>query len=125
MGDDKKELISQKDLLEEWHAFKKFAIKKNIIEMAVGVIMASAFGKFANAVAEYLLMPIINAALYETGKDWRNKTIEIGAIEFEMGKFIGATIDFLITALILYIIYIKLLKPLLSFSEEEKKKEKE
>jgi large conductance mechanosensitive channel len=79
--------------------FKAFALKGNVLDLAVGVIIGGAFGKIVTALVDHVLMPVINMA---GGGDASFKELKIGAIE--IGAFLQATIDFLIIAFILFLV---------------------
>ena len=82
-----------KKLLKE---FKDFAMKGNVIDMAVGVIIGAAFGKVVTAVIEIFLNPLIEALpKMETGG-----TGFLGSVL----KFVGVAVEFLLTALVLFAI---------------------
>jgi len=89
-------------LLQE---FKDFAAKGNVIDLAVGVIMGQAFGKIVSALVADLIMPIVGAIL--PGGDWREFTIT--PLNLKIGSVIGATIDFLVVAMVLFIVIVKIL----------------
>lgn len=82
--------------------FQEFALKGNVIELAVAVIIGGAFGKIITSLVEDIIMPaVINPLLSQAGMDWREATIGPG---IAIGSFIGAVVDFVIIALILYLI---------------------
>ncbi|MCE2833239.1 MAG: large conductance mechanosensitive channel protein MscL [Chitinophagaceae bacterium] len=79
--------------------FKDFALKGNVLDLAVGVIIGGAFGRIVTALVDTILMPLINML---AGGDAPLKEIKIGIIE--AGAFLQAALDFLIIALILFVI---------------------
>lgn len=96
--------------------FKKFALKGNIIDMAVGVIVGGAFGKIVTSLVNDLIMPLISLA---TGQlDFQNmfialdgktyKTLEeakaVGAATLNYGNFITVIIDFMIIAISIFLV---------------------
>jgi large conductance mechanosensitive channel len=82
--------------------FQEFALKGNVVELAVAVIIGGAFGKIITSLVEDVLMPaVINPLLSQAGTNWREATIGPGVA---IGSFFGAVVDFLIIALILYFI---------------------
>ncbi len=81
--------------------FKDFISRGNIFDMAVGVIMGSAFGKIVTALSECLIMPVITIF---TGKvDVSELTWTIGVTTLPYGQFLQSIIDFLLTALAIFI----------------------
>ncbi|MCR5529652.1 MAG: large conductance mechanosensitive channel protein MscL [Saccharofermentans sp.] len=81
--------------------FKDFALKGNVMDMAVGVIIGGAFGNIVTALTDSFITPLIQAI---TGND----EVEVGGqfvingAAFTYGAFISAVINFLILALILF-----------------------
>ena len=114
---DKKEIITKgtKTLKE----FKTFISKGNVVDLAVGVIIGSAFGKIVSSLVNDILMPIIGIII--GGIDFSNLTIQIKDATIKYGIFIQNIIDFLIVAFCIFI-FIKLINKV--SKKEEKKKEK-
>jgi large conductance mechanosensitive channel len=92
-------------LLEE---FKKFALKGNVIDLAVGVIIGAAFGKIVESLVKHILMPIIGMLLPgEQGYlGWK---LAIGAKEVPYGLFLGELVNFAIVAFALYVFIVRFL----------------
>jgi large conductance mechanosensitive channel len=82
--------------------FKEFAIKGNVIDLAIGVIMAAAFGKIIAALTESIIMPLISLFLGKT--DFRQIAVSIRGTVFPIGVLIQAIIDFVLVALVLFLI---------------------
>jgi large conductance mechanosensitive channel len=94
--------------------FKEFAVKGNVMDLAVGVIIGAAFGKIVDSVVNDLIMPLISKAT--GGLDFSNYFIPLagqtattlaeakkaGAV-FAYGNFITVAINFIILALIIFI----------------------
>lgn len=97
--------------------FKEFAVKGNAIDLAVGVIIGAAFGKIVDSVVNDLIMPIVGAIF--GGLDFSNLFIALGEVPagtamtlaelkkagvpvFAYGNFITILINFLILALIIF-----------------------
>lgn len=81
--------------------FKEFALKGNIMELAVALIIGAAFGKIITALVDNILMPIIGSFI---GKSFTDLTAQINGVSVKYGLFIQAIIDFLIVALVVFII---------------------
>jgi large conductance mechanosensitive channel len=82
--------------------FKEFALKGNVVDLAVAVIIGGAFGRIISSLVEDILMPaIINPILAQAGTDWREAVIGPGIL---LGSFIGAVVDFVIIAFILFLV---------------------
>ncbi|MBO7115555.1 MAG: large conductance mechanosensitive channel protein MscL [Prevotella sp.] len=95
--------------------FKEFAMKGNVMDMAVGVIIGGAFGKIISSLVEDVLMPIISLAtgnisftdLFVTLDGSKYNTLaaakEAGAAVFAYGQFIQNIIDFIIIAFCIFL----------------------
>lgn len=86
------------------HDFKEFAFKGNVLDMAVGVIIGSAFGKIVTSVVNDLIMPIF--AYLTSGMKFEDLKIVLdektgSAIMY--GNFISSVVDFLIIALSIFL----------------------
>ena len=82
--------------------FKDFAMKGNIIDLAVAVIIGGAFGKIVTALTDAIIMPIISLLL---GKDGiTDVKFTIGNTIFPVGVFLQAVIDFILIAFVLFLI---------------------
>ncbi|MBI3778718.1 MAG: large conductance mechanosensitive channel protein MscL [Gammaproteobacteria bacterium] len=92
-------------LLEE---FKNFALKGNVIDLAVGVIIGAAFGKIVDSLVKHLIMPTIGVMLPgEQGYlGWK---FVINGKDIPYGLFLGEVVNFLIVALALYLFIVKFL----------------
>jgi large conductance mechanosensitive channel len=102
---------AKEEAKEEFENFSKFAFKGSMIQMSVAFILGAAFKNVVTSISENLIMPIINFLLNKTGTDWRSLSwTPIDGMIFEFGKFMGSFIDFLIIAIILYIIWKKIFK---------------
>jgi large conductance mechanosensitive channel len=88
-----------------WQEFKGFAFKGNVIDLAVAVVIGTAFSNVVNALVKNIIMPLISYAgpVSEGYRGWT-----IGRIE--VGVFIGEVINFLLIALALFIVIAKLIK---------------
>lgn len=114
---DKKEIITKgtKTLKE----FKTFISKGNVVDLAVGVIIGSAFGKIVSSLVNDILMPIIGIII--GGINFSNLTIQIKDATIKYGIFIQNIIDFLIVAFCIFI-FIKLINKVSKKEEEKKEK---
>ena len=96
--------------------FKEFAMKGNVMDMAVGVIIGGAFGKIVTSLVSAVLMPIISVAsggisltdmFVNLSDDVKYKTLaeaqEAGASVFAYGQFIQNIIDFIIIAFCIFL----------------------
>lgn len=82
--------------------FKKFVMRGNVLDLAVGVIIGGAFGKIVASLVGDILMPLIGLIL--GGIDFSGLAITIGKAEVKYGVFIQTVVDFLIIALVIFLI---------------------
>ena len=82
--------------------FKQFAVKGNVMDLAIGVIIGGAFGKIITSLVENVLMPIIGVLLQ--GMNFHDLSIKVGEAQIKYGLFIGAIIDFIIIAFVLFVL---------------------
>lgn len=83
--------------------FKQFALKGNVVDLAVAVVIGNAFTAIVNAVVADLVMPVVGLVL--PGGDWRNVTVT--PLQLRLGHLLGALLDFFIIALVLFIVVVK------------------
>ncbi len=101
--------------------FKTFAVKGNMIDMAVGIIIGAAFGKIITSLVGDMIMPPIGLLL--GGVDFSNLTVvlkeaveKVPAVTLNYGKFIQTVIDFLIIAFCIFV----MVKGINTLKREEK-----
>lgn len=89
--------------------FKKFAMKGNVIDMAVGIIIGAAFGKIVSSLVSDIIMPPIGVLL--GGIDFSNLSITLkkasegaAAVTLNYGIFINTVIDFVIIAFAVFVV---------------------
>lgn len=85
-----------------WKEFKEFISKGNVIDMAIGLVMGSAFTAIVNAVVEGILMPIISGLT--AGVDYKDLVFNVFGAKLQVGNVINAIITFLIISLFLFLI---------------------
>lgn len=85
-----------------WKEFKEFISKGNVIDMAIGLVMGSAFTAIVSAVVDGILMPIISGLT--AGVDYEDLTVNFFGSKLLIGSVINAIITFLIISLFLFII---------------------
>ena len=107
--------------------FKAFAMKGNVVDMAVGVIIGGAFGKIVSSIVADVIMPPIGmlvGGMNFTDLKWVMKPAEVvngeevAAVTLNYGNFLQATFDFLIIALSIFL-FIRLLTRLTEKKKEE------
>ena len=75
--------------------FREFAVKGNIVDLAVAVIIGAAFGKIIASLVEDIIMPGVGALV---GVDFKTLAVQVGEAKILYGKFIQTCVDFVIIA---------------------------
>ena len=102
-------------MLEE---FKNFALKGNVIDLAIGVIIGAAFAKIVDSLVKNIIMPLIGLLL-PSEQGYLAWKVTIGAKEIPYGLFIGEVVNFVIIALALYLFIVKFLGFVMRAKKEE------
>lgn len=89
--------------------FREFAVKGNVMDLAVGVIIGAALGKIVSSLVEDLVMPLVGTLL--GGLNFSGLALSIGSATLKYGKFLQTCVDFLIIAWAIFLI-IKLINRL-------------
>ena len=99
---------------------KKFLVETNAMSLALGVVIGGAVGKLVSSLVDGLIMPIVSVAI--PGGEWRDWKLVlhagtagadgkmVGEKAILAGQILGATVDFLIISLVVFVIASKLLK---------------
>lgn len=102
--------------------FKEFIARGNVLDMAIGIIMGSAFTAIVTSMVDDILMPIISGLT--AGIDYQDIVANVGGASLKVGNFINAIISFLIIAFVMFLI-VKGLNSLHKEEAEEEVTEKE
>lgn len=95
--------------------FREFAVKGNVVDLAVGVIIGAAFGKIVSSLVEDMVMPAIGAV----GRvDFKGLMWQVGNAQILYGKFIQTCVDFMIIALAIFLA-VKLINYLRRLDQEK------
>lgn len=86
--------------------FKNFALKGNVVDLAIGVIIGAAFGKIIDSLVKHIIMPLISLIMPGEQGYLAWKWVFNGK-EIPYGLFIGEVVNFLIIALALYLFIVK------------------
>ncbi len=79
--------------------FKEFISRGNVVDLTVGIIIGGAFGKIVTSLVADVVMPLINPLI--PGGDWRKLEVWNG---IKIGSFMGNLLDFLIMALMVFLL---------------------
>ena len=82
--------------------FRDFAMRGNVMDLAVAVIIGVAFGAIVNSLVNDILMPLIGLVL--GGIDFNALAFQVGAATVKYGAFIQAVVNFLIVAFVIFLI---------------------
>ncbi len=121
MADEKK----PKKKFKFFEEFKAFAIKGNAMSMAVGVIIGGAFQSIVTSLTENFIKPLIavftgGVKTDEAGNpQYIGGSFAINGVEFNYGAFLSAVINFIIMALILFLL-VKLMNKLMTIGHKKK-----
>lgn len=81
--------------------FKAFIMRGNVVDLAVAVIIGGAFGKIVTSLVSDIVMPVIGLII--GGIDFTGLAVTIGSAKVTYGNFINNIIDFLIIALVIFL----------------------
>lgn len=99
-----------------WDEFKEFAVRGNMIDMAIGIIVGGAFGKIVTSLVNDIVMPPFGLLLGQvdfsnmyinlSGGDYGSlaKAQEAGAVTLTYGQFLTTVLDFLIVSLVMFVV---------------------
>lgn len=86
--------------------FKDFAFRGNVLDLAIGVVIGSAFTAIVTALVNYIIMPLVG--IITGGTNIKNLSIDVGGAKLEYGAFLQAVVDFILIALVIFI-FIKII----------------
>ena len=107
-----------KGFIEE---FKAFAMKGNVIDLAVAVVIGAAFGKIVSSLVDNIITPFIG--LLMGGHDFSELSYTVGNATMTYGVFIQSILDFVIVALVIFMVIKGINKATEDDGEEEKPEE--
>ena len=99
--------------------FRDFAVKGNVIDLAVGVIIGAAFGKIVSSLVADLIMPLVG--IFLGGLNYSALVWEVGDAKITYGKFIQNVLDFVIVAWVIFL----MVKAINHFRRKEEEKPSE
>ena len=82
--------------------FKEFAIRGNVMDLAIAVIIGGAFGKIVTSLVDTILTPLIGLVM--GGIDFSGLKTQIGDAVIEWGLFLQSIIDFIIIAFVIFLL---------------------
>jgi len=81
--------------------FREFAVKGNVVDLAVAVIIGGAFGKIVASLVGDIVMPLVGVLL--GGVNFTGLAVKVGTASIQYGKFLQTCVDFLIIAWAIFI----------------------
>lgn len=94
-----------------WKEFRDFAFKGNVVDLAIGVIIGTAFGKIVTALVNDIIMPLV--ALVLPSGEWRQAAVTLreagpegpeGDVRLLLGDLAAVIVDFLIVGFVLFLV---------------------
>ena len=82
--------------------FKEFAIRGNVMDLAIAVIIGAAFGRIVTSLVEDILMPLIGLVM--GGINFSEQAIVVGDAVIMWGSFVQAIIDFVLVAFVIFLL---------------------
>ena len=82
--------------------FREFIMRGNVMDLAVAVIIGSAFGKIVGSLVNDILMPLVGLAM--GGVNFSEQAFTVGAAVVKWGMFVQTVIDFLVVAFVIFMV---------------------
>ncbi|EAD0532620.1 large conductance mechanosensitive channel protein MscL [Listeria monocytogenes] len=95
--------------------FKDFALKGNVLDLAVAVVIGAAFGKIVSSLVDNIIMPLVGVLL--GGLDFTDLSFKVGKSVIQYGAFIQSIVDFVIIAFAIFI-FVKVLTSFIKKKEQ-------
>lgn len=102
-----------------WSDFKAFAMKGNVLELAIAVVIGSAFGKIVTSLVENIIMPLVG--MLNRGVDFTHLKYTVGDSEILYGQFIQSVFDFAVISCSIFIV-VQMMAKFKHKNEESKEK---
>ena len=83
-----------------WKEFKEFVLKGNVMSLAIGIIIGAAFTAIVTSLVDDILMPVVG--IITGGIDFAALHVVVGSATLSYGAFIGAVINFILIALVVF-----------------------
>lgn len=119
----KKKSVNKDEIINKgtkvFSEFKEFIARGNVVDLAVGVIIGSAFGKIVTSIVNDILMPLIGVII--GGINFTGLCLKIGSATINYGMFIQNVIDFLIVAICIFF-FIKIIERITKRKDEKDEK---
>ena len=81
--------------------FREFAVRGNVVDLAIAVIIGGAFGKIVSSLVDNIIMPLVGLLI--GGVDFKNLAFTVGNAKVEYGLFLQNVVDFIIIAFVIFL----------------------
>ena len=81
--------------------FRDFAVKGNVVDLAVGVVIGTAFGKIVSSLVADIVMPAVGVLI--GGFDFKSLAVQLGSAKVMYGNFIQNVVDFVVIAWVIFV----------------------
>ncbi|EDO0251795.1 large conductance mechanosensitive channel protein MscL [Listeria monocytogenes] len=95
--------------------FRDFALKGNVLDLAVAVVIGAAFGKIVSSLVDNIIMPLVGVLI--GGLDFTDLSFKVGKSVIQYGAFIQSIVDFIIIAFAIFI-FVKVLTSFIKKKEQ-------
>ncbi|EFS02563.1 large conductance mechanosensitive channel protein [Listeria seeligeri FSL S4-171] len=95
--------------------FRDFALKGNVLDLAVAVVIGAAFGKIVTSLVDNIIMPVVGVLL--GGLDFSDLSVKVGESVIMYGAFIQSIVDFIIIAFAIFL-FVKILTNFIKKKEQ-------
>ncbi|EHK4065676.1 large conductance mechanosensitive channel protein MscL [Listeria monocytogenes] len=95
--------------------FRDFALKGNVLDLAVAVVIGAAFGKIVSSLVDNIIMPLVGVLL--GGLNFTDLSFKVGKSVIQYGAFIQSIVDFIIIAFAIFI-FVKVLTSFIKKKEQ-------
>lgn len=98
--------------------FKKFILRGNVVDLAVGVVIGGAFGAVVTSLVKDLITPLIGA--FTKGKNFSGLHVSLHGSVFAYGDFVNALISFCIIAIVIFFLVVQPINKLTALNQRRK-----
>lgn len=91
-----------------WDEFRNFAFKGNVVDLAVGVVIGTAFGAIINSLVKHIIMPLV-AVVVPGNQGYKGWTFTLNGQVIPYGEFLAEVVNFLLLAAVLFFVIVKFL----------------
>ncbi len=82
--------------------FKAFAVRGNVVDLAIAVIIGTAFGKIVSSLVDNVIMPFLG--IFVGGVDFSGLSLAVGDVVVKYGLFLQSIVDFVIIAFVIFLV---------------------